>query len=158
MKRYFVAAALCVASPALAQPATAPDFVKAAGAGDLYERQSSQLVLQSTKNAKVREFATMMVKDHTNSTQMVAKAATQAGLKPKPPALMPEQAQMIAQLRGATGEARDKIYVTQQKAAHQKALALHQGYASKGDKAPLKAAAGKIAPVVEHHIMMLQGM
>ena len=88
MKRYVFAAALCLASPALAQPATAPDFVKAAGAGDLYERQSSQLVLQSTKNVKVRAFATMMVKDHTNSTQMVKKAAMQAGLKPKPPALI----------------------------------------------------------------------
>ena len=69
MKRYVFAAALCLASPALAQPATAPDFVKAAGAGDLYERQSSQLVLQSTKNVKVRAFATMMVKDATISAK-----------------------------------------------------------------------------------------
>lgn len=132
--------------------------MKAAGASDAYERQSSQLLLQTTKSAKVREFATMMVKDHANSTQMVVKAAKDAGVTPAPPALMPDQAQMIAQLRSATGAARDRLYVTQQKTAHQKALALHQGYARSGDKAPLKAAAAKIAPVVEHHLSMLQGM
>ena len=157
MKRYLVALALCAASPVLAQT-TASDFVKAAGASDAYERQSSQLVLQTTKNAKVRDFATMMLKDHANSTQMVAKAAREAGVTPTPPALTPDQAQMIAQLRGATGAARDRLYVTQQKTAHQKALALHQGYARGGDKTPLKAAAAKIAPVVEHHLGMLQGM
>lgn len=157
MKRLFAALILCSASPVFAQN-TAPEFVKAAGASDTYERQSSQLALQTTKDAKVRDFATMMLKDHANSTQMVAKAAREAGISPTPPALMPDQAQMIAQLRSATGAARDRLYVTQQKAAHQKALALHQGYARSGDKAPLKAAAAKIAPVVEHHLEMLQAM
>jgi putative membrane protein len=168
MKALIFAVPFVLAAPALAQPmpqpattapaTTAPAFVKAAGASDLYERRSSQLVLQTTRNAKVRQFATMMLKDHANSTAMVTKAAAQAGIKPTPPMLTPAQQKMIADLRAQTGTARDTAYIDQQKQAHEQALALHSGYASNGDAAPLKAAAAKIAPVVEHHLTMLKGM
>ncbi|WP_436425917.1 DUF4142 domain-containing protein [Enterococcus faecium] len=48
--------------------------------------------------------------------------------------------------------------MTQQKAAHARALALHRGYAANGTAAPLKAVAGKIAPVVQTHLTALQSM
>lgn len=158
MKRYLIAAsiALISASPGLAQ--TAAEYVMKAGAGDLYEKQSSQLVLKTTKDPKVRDFAQMMVTDHTKSTADVKVAAQASGLTPKPPALDAKKSAMIADLTKATGPARDKVYLTQQKAAHQEALALHQGYSSIGDKPALKAAAGKIVPVVQHHIEMLSSM
>jgi putative membrane protein len=112
-------------------------------------------VLKSTKDPKIRSFAQMMVTDHSKSTAEVKAAAQASGLKPKPPALDAKKSAMIADLSKATGSARDKLYITQQKAAHQEALSLHQGYASTGDKPTLKAVAAKIVPVVEHHIQML---
>lgn len=150
--------ATMLAVSAAAQVTTPADFVKKAGAGDLYETTSSKLVLQTTKNPKVRSFAQMMVTDHQKSTADVKAAAGQARVAPAPPKLDTEQQQMVTQLRGQTGAARDTAYIEQQKTAHQKALALHQGYASSGSAAPLKAAAAKIAPVVQHHIDMLQAM
>lgn len=160
MTRYLIAAtALVLATPLAAQGTKPADFyVKAAGAGDLYERQSSQLVLETTQNAKVRQFATMMLSDHANSTKMVTDAAMREKLKPMPPKLMPAQEQMIAQLRSAKGAARDTAYLMQQKKAHQTALELHRSYAQSGSSTPLKAAAAKIVPVVQHHIEMLQAM
>jgi putative membrane protein len=156
---FSAAAALAVsAAPALAQSMGPAAFVAAAGASDLYEQQSSQLVLQTTKDAKVRQFANMMISDHGKSTQQVKAAARQAGLNPGMPHLNPEQTQMIAQLRAATGPARDTAYVSQQKTAHQQAIKLHQDYAANGSAASLKAAASAIVPVVQHHIDMLQGM
>lgn len=147
------------ASAALAQGAPAPaEFVKKAGASDLYEQQSSKLVLATTQDAKVREFAGMMVNDHQKSTAMVKSAATESGVKPMPPKLEPKQAQMIAELKKAKGPARDQAYVQQQKMAHQEALALHSGYAESGTAPALKAAAGQIVPVVQHHVDMLQSM
>jgi len=137
---------------------TAPAYVAKAGASDLYERTSSQLVLQSTNNAKIRQFATMMIRDHTKSTADVKRAATAARLRVPPPALEPPQAQMVAELRRATGPARDRLYVQQQRMAHRQALALHSGYAQGGDVASLKTVAAATAPVVQHHIEMLQGM
>lgn len=160
MSRYLIAAsALIFAAPLAAQSAKPADYyVKAAGASDLYERQSSQLVLATTKDPKVRQFATMMLSDHANSTKMVTDAAMREKLKPMTPKLTPAQEKMIAQLRSANGIARDTTYVTQQKKAHQTALELHRSYGQSGSSAPLKAAAGKIVPVVQHHIEMLKAM
>lgn len=148
--------ALAVASPSFAQ--AAEDYVRKAGAGDLYEKQSSQLVLKTTKNPDLRNFAQMMVSDHSKSTADVKAAAMKSGLKPKPPMLDADKKEMIARLTASTGQQRDAMYVTQQRTAHAEALALHQGYAQSGGKALLKAAAAKIVPVVQHHAEMLDKM
>lgn len=154
-----IAAIGWLAAPAMAQAPTTPTgYVAEAGASDLYERQSSQLVLRTTTDPKVRSFAQMMLSDHAKSTAKVKAAAARAKVKAPPPKLMPEQASMIAELRAQTGTARDTAYVTQQKTAHQKALALHRGYAESGTAVPLKTVAAGIAPVVEHHIEMLNAM
>ncbi len=155
-----IAAALTamVAAPLAAQTTDAPTYVAKAGASDLYERTSSQLVLRSTKDAKVRDFATMMVRDHAKSTADVTRAARTARVRAPAAKLEPAQARMVAELRRATGPARDRMYVDQQKTAHQQALALHGGYAQGGTAAPLKTVAAATAPVVQHHIDMLRGM
>lgn len=152
-----VIGALVLAAPAVAQTAPA-DYVKAAGAGDLYEMTSSRLVLQTTQDPKVRDFAQMMVTDHMKSTADVKAAAKQSKVRVSPPKLDAEQQRMVAELRQQSGAARDTAYVTQQKTAHQKALALHQGYATDGTAPALKSTAAAIAPVVQHHIDMLQSM
>ena len=133
------------------------DFVKKAGASDLFEVTAGKLE-SSSKNPKVRAFAAMMVRDHTKSTSEVKAAAIKSGLKPTPPALEPKQAADIAALKQASGAARDTLYIAQQKAAHQEALALHKDNAANGSAPALKAASAKIVPVVEHHIHELSGM
>lgn len=150
--------AMIAAAPLAAQTTDATTYVTKAGASDLYERTSSQLVLQSTRDPKVREFATMMIRDHQKSTADVKKAAAAARVRVPAAKLEPAQAQMVAELRSKTGADRDRTYVTQQRTAHQQALALHSGYAQGGTAAPLKAVAAATAPVVQHHIEMLQGM
>ncbi|MBB4155039.1 putative membrane protein [Sphingomonas jinjuensis] len=147
-----------LASAAMAQTMTPTGYVAAAGAGDMYEKQSSQLVLGTTKDAKVRQFAQMMIRDHDKSTADVKVAAAKSGVRPASPRLNADQASMIAQLKAAKGDARDSTYLTQQKMAHEQALALHQGYATSGTAPALKTVAANIAPVVQHHIEMLQAM
>ena len=150
--------ALLVPAAAMAAIATpASTYVMKAGAGDLYEIQSSKLVMNST-NPKLRGFAQEMVTDHNKSTAEVKAAAMKAGLHPAAPMLSAKQSAMIASLNKASGAARERLYVEQQKAAHNEALALHEGYAANGTAAPLKMAAGKIVPVVKGHIQMLATM
>lgn len=158
MKIRYIAAIALAGCITAAQAETPTEYVAKAGASDVYETRSSKLVLATTKDPKIRTFANEMVTDHAKSTAMVKTAATKAGLKPKPPMLEPKQQAMLADLTKATGGARDQLYVSQQKTAHQEALALHSGYAGAGSSAPLKMAAGKIAPVVQHHIQMLATM
>ncbi len=146
------------AVPASAQVMSAGEYVATACASDLYERSSSQIVLETTADPKVRDFATMMMTAHAQSTADVKAAALKSKIKVTPPMLMPAQAEMIAQLRAETGPARDAAYVAQQRAAHGQALAVQKAYAMDGAAPALKKAAEKIVPVVEHHIMMLMTM
>ena len=137
--------------------APTPVYLMKAGASDLFERQEGELMSRSRKPAVAR-FARQMVRDHTNSTTMVKAAAMRARLHPKPPMLDGEMRRNLAALRAARGRDRDRLYIMQQKQAHQDALMLHQGYANGGDVPALRGVAGRIVPVVQHHIAMLDRM
>ncbi len=156
-------ATIALTGPATAQvgritPMTPQEYVAAAGASDLYERTSSEVVLQSTQDPNIRRFAQLMIQHHTKSTADVKKAAARSRVKASPPKLTPTQNELIAELRSESGPARDKAYVAQQKASHNQALAVQQAYAADGTAAPLKAAATGIVPVVQSHIEMLKTM
>lgn len=144
-----------LAASAGAASMTAADYVAKAGAGDLYEQQSSKLVVGSTKDPKIRSFANMMISDHAKTTAEIKAAAKAAKLAPKAPTLDAAKKKMIQELTAAKGQARDHLYLQQQAKAHEEALALHQGYSTSGDQAPLRAAAAKAVPIVKHHIEAL---
>jgi putative membrane protein len=152
------AIAFAAAAPAFAQVMSPAEYVKTAGASDLYERQSSELVLSSTTDPKVKMFATMMVDNHGKSTAEVKAAAAKSGVPAAPPMLTPTQMELMAELKALNGAERDARYVAEQKAAHGQALAVQKAYAMDGTAPALKAAAASIVPVVEHHIAMLMSM
>lgn len=134
-------------------------YVTAAGQSDQFEVQEGKMAESMAKSSKVRAFGRRMVKDHTDSTQQVMAAARASGMPPMaPPPLTADQQQMIAQLQSTSGADFDRTYVQQQMQSHQQALAVQQGYAQNGSDPNLKTVAGKIVPVVEHHIQMLQGL
>ncbi|WP_374471845.1 DUF4142 domain-containing protein [Phenylobacterium sp.] len=152
--------AMASGAPAAATaPTSAAGFVTEAARSDMYEIQSSQLALTKASSQAVKDFAQQMVRDHTNSTQMVMDAARSGGMTPPPPPpLDARRAGMLDQLRSASGADFDRMYLRQQLMAHQEALALHSGYAQNGDNASLRAAAGKIAPIVQQHLTHVQQM
>lgn len=141
-----------------AMPTAAPEFVKMAGASDLYEKTSSKLVLETTKDPAIRSYANMMIADHGKTTAQVTAAAKAEGMKPGAPKLMPKQTKMIAELRAAKGPARDKVYVQQQVMAHEEALALHTTYSQGGDRPALKKVAAGAVPIVQAHLDQVRGM
>ncbi|RZL96840.1 MAG: DUF4142 domain-containing protein [Sphingomonas sp.] len=149
---------MIVAAPAAAQVMTPAEYVATAGASDLYEITSSKVVLQTTQDAKIRDFAQMMVADHMKSTADVKVAATRSRVRAMPPKLTPTQTELVTQLRAEQGPARDARYVAQQRASHNQALAVQQAYAAGGTAPALKTVASNIVPVVSHHIEMLKAM
>jgi len=152
---------LGVAAPAtlMAQTAAPPTatFLKKAGASDLFERTEGQLMTTS-RNPAIKKFAAEMVRDHTKSTADIKAAARADRIAVAPPKLDAQQTKDLASLRAARGSARDTLYVEQQRAAHNDALALMQAYGRDGAAASLRSAAAKIAPVVKMHIDMLSKM
>jgi putative membrane protein len=127
-------------------------YVAKAGAGDLYEIQSSQIAARRARNPQVRSFARMLVTDHTRTTRQVLAAARASGLRPRPAVLEPAQRRMILELQRTPAGRFDQVYLSQQIPAHQEALALHQRYAGNGDAPALRRVAAGAVPVVEAHL------
>ena len=132
-------------------------YVQMAASSDMYEIQSSQIALTKAQNPAIRSFAQMMVTDHTNTTQQLMAAAQAAGLPPMSPQMLPMHARMVAELQSASaGSSFDRLYATQQRLAHQQALALHSNYASRGDTPALRTVASTATPIVRGHLEMVQ--
>jgi putative membrane protein len=127
-------------------------YVARAGAADLYEIQSSQLAAARARRPQVRDFAQMLVTDHTRTTQLVTQAAQDDGLRPPPPALEPAQRTMLRQLERARPADFERLYLSQQITAHQQALALHRNQARSGDGGALRRVAASAVPIVQGHL------
>lgn len=144
-------------APDLSNALLAPGYVAQAGSSDQFEIQSGQLALQASQNPAVRNFANMIIADHTRSTQMVLSAAQSAGLNLPPPSMLPSQQAMLNQLRTAgSGPAFDQAFQQIQIQAHQAALTLHQNYATQGDVPALRNVAAQIVPIVQMHLQAAQ--
>jgi len=138
-------------------PLFAPGYMATAGSSDQFEIQSGQLAQQMSQNAAVRNFGSMLIADHTRSTQMIVGAAQSARIMLPAPAMMPQHQALLDQLRAAgSGPNFDMTFKQIQVQAHTDALALHQGYATSGDVPALRAVASQIVPVVQMHLSQAQ--
>ena len=144
-------------------PATAPGaptdaagYIAKAGAGDMWEIESSKALRAKSQRDDVKAFAQMMIDNHGEATAKVKAAAGAASLTVPPPALDPDQQMMLDEIKAADAASIDAVYLRHQQTAHDAALALHRAYATGGDTPSLKAAAGEIVPVVEKHIAELR--
>ena len=145
------------AQPDAALPTDGNGFAVAVAASDLYEIESAKLAASQGTSKEVKDFAGQLLTDHQKSTADLKTAASQVNVTVTP-ALDAEKQAMIDQLKAASGAEFDRLFLEQQKTAHQKALALLQSFASGGDAEPLKAFATKAAGVVEGHIQHLNGI
>ncbi|MBI5263537.1 MAG: DUF4142 domain-containing protein [Bradyrhizobium sp.] len=176
MKRICIAlASVAIALPAYAQTtappaaksesgsqvqasAAAKRFVEQAAIGDMYEIQSSRLVLDKVQVREFQDFARTIIDDHTKSSDQL-KSMTQSvnGLQP-PTQLDDKHRKMIDQLQSASGADLARQYKTQQVQAHQDAVKLFQDFANQGDDARLKQFAEQTLPKLKEHLRMAQGL
>jgi len=178
MRKFLIATCLTVAaisSPALAQSGTmsaadvgagplqgtpSQNYVAWAADSDMYEIQSSRLALSKGKSDGVKSMAREMITDHTTTTKTLLAALPNTNPKvAKPPMkLSAANAAMIDQLRQASRDSFDALYLQQQLQAHQKAWALHKGYATDGSDPALRQVASSAVPIIEKHLQHLKSM
>ena len=128
-------------------------YVDQAGAGDLYEIESARLAIEKAERSEVRELAQMILADHQRSTeQLVAAAGRATPPLTAAPQMNAEQESNIQALRAAAGAAFDTEYLRQQRAAHEQALALVEGYAANGDAAALREHASTVSGPIRRHL------
>ena len=136
---------------------TTGGYVSNAAEADMYEIQAAEIAMKMSKNAEIKKLATMIKTDHTKAAAEMKTAVGSAGGDIQMPTKLDERRQgMIDNLKQAPADGFDKVYLTQQEAAHEEALTLHRTYADVGDVAALKAHAAKNAPIVEGHLNMVK--
>lgn len=134
------------------------DFVTKAAQSDMFEVQSSQLVVKSAvKDEATKTFAQHMIDDHTKTTKELkaqlqsAKADTAA-----PKSMSKSQEKMLSRLKTLKGDALAAEYRKEQVSAHEKAVDLFRAYSNTGDNEALKKWAGDTLPALEGHLKMAQ--
>jgi len=124
-------------------------FIQQAGVGGMMEVEAANLILQKSKNAKVKEFAKMMVTDHTKANAELQKLATNKGLKL--PATFPkEQQKHLDALGEFSDKGLDRQYMEMMVSDHIKTLELFRKAAQFKDP-DIKAYAANTIPVLEAH-------
>ena len=140
------------ASPVAEAPMAAQDFVDTVSGSNLYETEAAKIAKDKSKSDKVRSFASEMIDDHGKAQSQLQSAVTTAGNALRfDPKLDADHKSQLDALRNAKADF-DNVYVTQQRAAHEQALALLRDYAESGDVKPLREFAQETSEVVAKHL------
>ncbi|PWJ94387.1 putative membrane protein [Mesorhizobium loti] len=130
-------------------------FSRSLVSANRFKIESSKLAEEKGVAADVREFAALMVKDHTRAGQdfvaALERSQTTASVTPEGPPLLPKDQAMLDQLKALDGEAFQAKYITLQTEAHKQAVALFSTYARSGDDPALKEFAKKTLPTLKMH-------
>lgn len=135
-----------------AETPTALGFAKAVAMSDMYEVTAGNIALERATSPATKEFAQMMIADHTKSSQQLEQAIGGSGQDFSMPATLDNEHQaQIDVLESLQGEAFDREYLNQQMAAHRKTLGLLKDYGGNGDNADLRQFAQGTIPAVQKH-------
>lgn len=146
--------AAVLALPVLALAAqTNPDthFYRTAAAGGIGEVAMGRIAEQKGSDPKVKEFAAMMVKDHSAANEELKSLAASKNVSlPDGPGARADAEK--AKLDLLSGASFDKSYIRNQVAAHKSTIALLNKEISSGRDDDAKAFARKILPTVRSHL------
>jgi putative membrane protein len=147
--------ALCSVS-ALAQKSakTSSDqrFVDFAAQTDMVEANLGQLADSSASSQQVKDYAQMLVSDHTNDFHQLYGIANQANLTMPSAIDGAHNKMMIDPFQKLKNAAFDKKYVHEMIAGHTRAIAMYKKEAASGENADLKSYAQQALPTLQKHL------
>jgi putative membrane protein len=161
MKRVFSALCCIVlcSIPALAQakPAKRPamsdqEFINLAAQTDMVEANLGQLAQSASSSQPVKDYAQMLVTDHTKDFDQLYALAHQANLS-RPDAIdTAHNKAMIAPFQKLTGTAFDHRYIHDMIAGHTQAIAVYKKEAADAVNPALKSYAEDTLPTLQKHL------
>jgi putative membrane protein len=125
------------------------------------EIEQAKLAQQKSKNAQVKHFASMMVKDHTDADHKGQDVAKKTHLSPSPSAvsttLESDAKQMTSSLSSRTGAQFDRAYIDAQVKQHQALLDVIDSQLLPNAKTPeVKSLVQTMRPKVQSHLKEAQ--
>jgi putative membrane protein len=145
-------AVLAQANAAPKPAMTDQQFVAFAAQTDMVEANLGQLAQTAAASQSVKDYAQMLVTDHTKDFGQLNDVAHQASFT-VPTAIGAEQNKMMLDpLEKLTGASFDQHYLHAMIAGHTKAVAVYKEEASDAQNPQLKAYAEAAVPVIEKHL------
>lgn len=129
-------------------------FTTQAAVGGMAEVELGKMALEKSSNPQVKEFATMMVKDHGMANTELMAIAKQKNIT-LPSTVDEEHKKKMDDLSKKTGAAFDKAYVDAMVSGHKSTLKLMEDESRDAKDADLKAFATKTVPIVQSHLVMI---
>lgn len=129
-------------------------FIRTAAPAGLSEVQEGQLA-QSKGDAAVRKIGAQMVTDHTRINQQLVILAQMKGVT-VPNSVTNAAAAQDARLKEMGGASFDRVYLRDQKRAHEQAIKLFQTEAQSGTDADVKKFAATNLPTLQEHLQMIE--
>jgi putative membrane protein len=134
-----------------------PTIVAIFDAANTWDIELGQLALKKSKNADVRSFADMMVRDHSAARKLGRDLAHKLKVTPTPPGadfpLAKDHVAATAKLDGLTGAAFDKAYIDHEVWYHQAVIdAVTNTLLPATKNAELKDLEVKVAPNFQAHL------
>ena len=126
-------------------------------AADDAEIAQAKIAQKNAKNARVKKFAAMMIKDHTAAKQKQKKVLTKLRLAPLDSAMSTQLAsdseQKLEDLKGIKGPDFDRAYMDAQVDAHQRMLdAFDNQLIPEADNEEVKAILNEMRPKIAAHL------
>ena len=142
---------------AASSPSTSADqdFVTKAAQGNSAEVALGQIVAGKTKNPAVKQFAQMMVKDHTAALNELQELAQSKNLNFNDD--LPDDAKALqTKLSSDTGKQLDKDYMDGMLEDHQKDVQEFTDQSQKAKDPDVKQWASKTLPILQKHLVKAQ--
>jgi putative membrane protein len=171
MKRFSMIAMLSVVSLTLmgsAAPRPARTPADDAGLIARFEEMVSadvscaQLAVERAKGTDVKNFATILVREHGMARQMARDVATQIGARWKPNpdnAQAAEHEKMLKELRGRNDIAFDVLFIRHEVEYHRDLVNLiNKDWMPSAQNPDLQAFFGQVGPAIEAHAKMAEAM
>jgi putative membrane protein len=154
------ALALGQTSPAAAAP-TDPQIAMIAVTADNVDIDAGKLAIEKSTNPKVKEFADLMVRDHTSVNNQATALAKKLNLTPEESAtsrsLKSDGDKTLARLRGLSGAAFDKAYIDNEVTYHEMvAKAVDDTLIPNAKNAELKSLLESARPIFASHLKHAQ--
>jgi putative membrane protein len=159
-----LSAVLLIASPAGAQASPSskpalddPTIVAIFDAANTADIETGGLAAKRAHSKEVRDYAAMLVHDHTTVRQQGRDLATKLGVTPTPPADSSSaraHAQAMKELRAASGQKFDQVFLQHEVDFHRNVIDAVQTTLLPAIKnAELKAFVVKVAPAFQAHMI-----
>jgi len=134
------------------------DFVMKAASGGMMEVELGNIAQQNASSQRVKDFGSMMVRDHSAANQELTSFASRRNLTMNSDSLMNLHKSHIDALKNKTGAAFDKAYMTMMVSDHKKDVSEFEKASKMCKDQECLAFASKTLPTLQMHLDSAQAV